>query len=95
MVDALAAEYRLITGQEVTTAPQRRLLASCYGVHGPDTADQIEAWWRATGTVTNLLGLVRTTSEPPAPRGPEPDWSVLDAQPEPDDENGHDAGWPL
>jgi hypothetical protein len=62
-LDGLAEAYKEITGHQVRTWAQRNLLAAAYRVHGTDMIPFLADEFARQGSVTNLLGLVR--SAPP------------------------------
>lgn len=78
-LDELCRAYTAITGDPVRTPGKRQLVAACHRIHGPDTIAVIGQILRETGTVTNLLGLVRIA--PPRPAAAErPAPPALDRQ---------------
>ncbi len=66
-LDALCEAYTAITGDPVRTGRKKQLVAAVSRVHGADTLAYIEEVFRATGTATNLLGLLRTVDPRPKP----------------------------
>jgi len=60
-LDELIREYEQTTGDRVRTNPKRNFLAACYRIHGDDFLPLARETFGSTGTVTNLLGLLRET----------------------------------
>lgn len=58
-LDALVEGYTAITRDSVRVWGKRNLIATCYRVHGDDVLKLIAERFRATRTITNLLGDIR------------------------------------
>lgn len=65
-LDRPCRAYTAITGDPAKTRGKKQLLAACFRVHGPDTLAYIEYMYQESGTVTNLLGVLRSADPPPA-----------------------------
>jgi hypothetical protein len=76
----LVAEYTQITGDPVRRQGKADLIGYCYTIHGDDLGTVIRRIYSATGTATNLLGIVRTT---PPDQVPEATLLVVEPAPEP------------
>jgi hypothetical protein len=57
----LCEGYTRITGDRVGTPGKRKLVAACYRVHGDDFLQLVAQQFAASGTATNLLGVLRTS----------------------------------
>jgi hypothetical protein len=61
-LDDLVRGYVHITGDPVTRAPKRNLIAAGYRVHGENFFPLVLRLFTTMGTATNLLGIIRCLS---------------------------------